>query len=206
MRVFLLSVATVLSLAVILAAVRFYALTEPVKTYDAPFQLKANNGIYLIDDFGRQRCTPSEILNRWIVPMEKGLDYFNLLSGGKLSVPFDAFLVFSTNLRPEQIGDEAFLRRIQYKMFMRSPEEREFLTIFQRYCDGINLPVDEGVLNEFIDRRYRTTKKMFRRCHPRDIISHAVDLIHFEGKPYKLTVEVLDEAFESTFVADAYED
>lgn len=181
------------------------AFKKDSKTYDAPFQLKANNGIYLVDDFGRQRCTPSEILNRWIVPMEKGIDYFNFLSGGKLSVPFDTFLVFSTNLRPEQIGDEAFLRRIQYKMFMRSPEEREFINIFQRYCDGIRLPIEDGVLGEFIDRRYRATKKMFRRCHPRDIVSHAVDLIHFEGKPYILTLDVLEEAFESTFVSEAYE-
>ncbi|MBL8176898.1 MAG: hypothetical protein JNK48_19650 [Bryobacterales bacterium] len=182
------------------------AYKKDSKTYDAPFQLKANNGIYLVDDFGRQRCTPSEILNRWIVPMEKSIDYFNFLSGGKLSVPFDTFLVFSTNLRPEQIGDEAFLRRIQYKLFMRSPEEREFLNIFERYCDGLNLPIEPGALNDFLERRYRLPKKMFRRCHPRDIVSHAVDLIHFEGKPYKLTAEVLDEAFESTFVSEAYED
>src|SRR4051794_21625842 len=93
---------------------------ETSKVYEAPFQLKANNGIYLIDDFGRQRATPAEVLNRWIVPMERRSDYLSFLTGGKMTVPFEAFLVFSTNLRPEQLGDEAFLRRIQYKMLVRN--------------------------------------------------------------------------------------
>ncbi len=87
------------------------------KVYDAPFQLKANNGIYLIDDFGRQKASPAEILNRWIVPMERHIDYLSFQAGGKMTVPFEAFLIFSTNLRPDSLGDEAFLRRIQYKMF-----------------------------------------------------------------------------------------
>ena len=101
------------------------------KVYDAPYQLKANNGIYLIDDFGRQHCTPAEVLNRWIVPMERRVDYLKFISGGKMTVPFEAFLIFSTNLNPEQLGDEAFLRRIQYKMLLRSPDENEFSTIFR---------------------------------------------------------------------------
>ena len=91
------------------------------KIYDAPFQLKANNGIYLIDDFGRQKGRPAEVLNRWIVPMERHIDYLSFQAGGKMTVPFEAFLIFSTNLRPDQLGDEAFLRRIQYKMFLRNP-------------------------------------------------------------------------------------
>lgn len=175
------------------------------RIYDAPFQLKANNGIYLIDDFGRQRVSTAEVLNRWIVPMEKGVDYYSFLSGGKMSVPFDAFLVFSTNLRPEQIGDEAFLRRIQYKMFMRSPDEAEFSLIFHRYCHSMDLPIQPGVLSGFLQRRYRSANKMFRRCQPRDIITHAIDLIRFEGLPWELTSEVLDTAFDSTFVVDVYE-
>lgn len=176
------------------------------KTYDAPFQLKANNGIYLIDDFGRQKVSPAEVLNRWIVPMEKGHDYFTFLSGGKMSIPFETFLVFSTNLRPQQIGDEAFLRRIQYKLFMRNPNEEEFVTIFRRYCASLDLPVAHGVIPAFLDRRYRSTGKKMRRCHPRDVISHAVDFLNFEGHRYELTLDVLDRAFESTFVVDQYED
>jgi predicted ATPase with chaperone activity len=176
------------------------------KTYDAPFQLKANNGIYLIDDFGRQKVSPAEVLNRWIVPMEKGYDYFSFLSGGKMSIPFETFLVFSTNLRPDQIGDEAFLRRIQYKMFLRNPTEDEFVTIFKRYCASLNLPIANGALPAFLEKRYRSTGKKFRRCQPRDIVSHAVDLINFEQLRYELSVDVLDRAFESTFVTDKYED
>ncbi len=175
------------------------------KTYDAPFQLKANNGIYLIDDFGRQKVTPAEVLNRWIVPMERGIDYYNFLSGGKMSVPFETFLVFSTNLRPEQIGDEAFLRRIQYKLFLRSPDEAEFVNIFERFCEPEELPISRGVLNAFLDKHYRRTGKPFRRCHPRDVITHAIDLIRFEGLKWELTEELLDRAFECTFVVDEFE-
>src|SRR5947208_15901049 len=98
---------------------------ETSKVYDAPFQLKANNGIYLIDDFGRQRTTPAEILNRWIVPMERQVDYLNFRTGGKMTVPFETFLIFSTNLKPENIGDEAFLRRIQYRLYLKSPSTTE---------------------------------------------------------------------------------
>src|SRR5687767_11071966 len=101
------------------------------KVYDAPFQMKANNGIYLIDDFGRQKVSPAEVLNRWIVPMERRIDFLTFLTGGKAQVPFETSLVFSTNLSPEQLGDEAFLRRIQYKMFLRSPAETEFVSIFE---------------------------------------------------------------------------
>jgi predicted ATPase with chaperone activity len=177
------------------------------KVYDAPLQLKANNGIYLVDDFGRQKATPAEVLNRWIVPMEKRVDYFNFRSGGKMAVPFETFLVFSTNLRPEQLGDEAFLRRIQYKMFLRSPDESEFVNIFLRFCDTQNLPLDgPEIVPEFLEKHYHRTGKRFRRCHPRDVISHACDILRFERLPYLLTRDVLDRAFESTFVSDEYED
>jgi SpoVK/Ycf46/Vps4 family AAA+-type ATPase len=163
--------------------------------------LKANNGIYLIDDFGRQLCKPAEVLNRWIVPMERRVDYLKF-SGGKMTVPFEAFLVFSTNLRPDQLGDEAFLRRIQYKMFLKSPDEQEFATIFQRYCESRDLPCSEDLISRFVERHYRRTGKPFRRCHPRDVISHAIDLIHFEKLPFELTDNLLDRAFASCFLEE----
>ena len=175
------------------------------KVYDAPCQLKANNGIYLIDDFGRQQCTPAEVLNRWIVPMERRIDYLKFQTGGKMTVPFEAFLIFSTNMRPEQLGDEAFLRRIQYKMLLRSPDHDEYTRIFRNYCDSRVLPFEEGTLSRFIEKRYRDASKPFRRCHPRDILSHAIDMIHFEKLPYHLTGELLDRAFESCFL-EATED
>lgn len=170
------------------------------KVYDAPFQLKANNGIYLIDDFGRQRATPAEILNRWIVPMERHVDYLSFQAGGKMTVPFEAFLIFSTNLSPDKLGDEAFLRRIQYKMFLRSPRAPEFLQIFQRFAESRQLEFSPEVPDAFVEKHYRQTGRRFRRCHPRDVISHAIDIMHFERLPMELNDDVLDRAFASCFV------
>lgn len=170
------------------------------KVYDAPFQLKSNNGIYLIDDFGRQKANPAEILNRWIVPMERHIDYLSFHAGGKMTVPFEAFLIFSTNLRPDQLGDEAFLRRIQYKMFLRSPKQPEFTHIFRRFAKSKNLKCTEEVTDLFIQKHYIQGDKRFRRCHPRDVIMHAIDIINFESLPMELTENVLDRAFQSCFV------
>ncbi len=170
------------------------------KVYDAPFQLKANNGIYLIDDFGRQKASPAEILNRWIVPMERHIDYLTFQAGGKMTVPFEAFLIFSTNLNPTQLGDEAFLRRIQYKMFLRSPKAAEFLQIFDRFSRSKGLLVPLGVPERFVEKHYVNGGKRFRRCHPRDVITHAIDILNFERRPMELTEEVLDRAFYSCFV------
>lgn len=172
------------------------------KIYEAPFQLKANNGIYLVDDFGRQRATPAEVLNRWIVPMERRIDYLKFNGGGKMTVPFEAFLVFSTNLKPDQLGDEAFLRRIQYKMFLRSPDEHEFRSIFRNFCESRQLAYDDALVSRFIENHYRRSGRPFRRCHPRDVISHAIDLIRFERLPFALTEDLLDRAFETCFLED----
>jgi hypothetical protein len=169
------------------------------RVYDAPFQLKANNGIYLIDDFGRQRVSPAEVLNRWIVPMERKIDYLNFQQGGKITVPFECFLVFSTNLNPDQLGDEAFLRRIQYKMFLGSPSEAEFAEIFEQFCRTQNLTFSGNLVGKFLTKYYRNGKKKMRRCHPRDVITHAVDIIRFENRPWELTEDVLDHAFRSCF-------
>jgi hypothetical protein len=172
------------------------------KVYEAPFQVKANNGIYLIDDFGRQRATPAEVLNRWIVPMERRVDYLSFMTGGKMTAPFEAFMVFSTNLNPSDLGDEAFLRRIQYKMLLRGPAENEFIRIFESFCTTRKLPYTRELIVRFIEKHYKNTNKIFRRCHPRDVLTHALNLIHFEKLPVALTDEVLDRAFESCFVQD----
>ena len=169
------------------------------KFYSAPMQLKANNGIYLIDDFGRQKATPAEVLNRWIVPMERRIDYLTFKNGTKMHVPFECFLIFSSNLQPTQLGDEAFLRRIQYKMLLKSPEEVEFKEIFDRFCAQNKLPFEPEVFDRFLAKHYRNTGKRRRRCHPRDVVSHAMDLIRFEKRMWKLTDEVMDHAFESCF-------
>jgi len=175
------------------------------KIYEAPFQLKANNGIYLVDDFGRQKATPAEVLNRWIVPMERRVDYLSFLTGGKMTVPFEAFLIFSTNLNPADLGDEAFLRRIQYKLLLRSPARTEFKHIFERFCEQKKIPCPAGLVERFIERRYQKTGRRFRRCHPRDVLSHALNLIHFEKLAFELNDQLLDRAFESCFVEDQEE-
>jgi predicted ATPase with chaperone activity len=173
------------------------------KFYDSPLHLKANNGIYLIDDFGRQRATPAEILNRWIVPMERHIDYLSFVHGGKMAVPFEAFLVFSTNLTPGQLGDEAFLRRIQYKMLLQSPDQMEFRAIFDQECDKAGLSVPDGLIDKFIGKYYTATGRSFRRCQPRDLISVANGYIAFKRLPDVLTEELLDYAFECCFMSDA---
>jgi predicted ATPase with chaperone activity len=182
------------------------AYNDVSKFYDAPMQLKANNGIYLLDDFGRQKATPAEILNRWIVPMERRVDYLTFKNGTKIHVPFECFLIFSSNLKPHQLGDEAFLRRIQYKMLLRNPGEGEFRQIFDRYCEEKGLPCEPGVYQRFVETHYRATGKKWRRCHPRDVLSHAIDLIHFERRPWLLTDEILDHAFHSCFVSGEEEE
>jgi hypothetical protein len=172
------------------------------RVYEAPFQLKANNGVYLIDDFGRQRATPAEVLNRWIVPMERRVDYLSFLTGGKMTAPFEAFLVFSTNLNPANLGDEAFLRRIQYKLLMRGPAQNEFQRIFEEFCVARKIPLPEGTVSRFIERHYARTGKPFRRCHPRDVLTHVLNLIHFEKLPLQLTDQILDRAFDSCFLSE----
>lgn len=173
------------------------------KVYEAPLQLKAVNGIYLIDDFGRQRASATEILNRWIVPMERQVDYLSFRTGGKMTVPFEAFLVFSTNQEPSRLGDEAFLRRIQYKLLVRGPTPAEFVDIFARACSTTGLSCPPGLLDRLIETHYRRTGRELRRCHPRDLLTHAISLIRFENRPGELTDDILDRAVESCFLAEA---
>ena len=169
------------------------------KLYDSPMHVKANNGIYPIDDFGRQKVSPVEVLNRWIVPMDSRVDYLAMGGGAKLEMPFDCFLIFSTNLKPDQLGDEAFLRRIQYKMLVGNPTEEEFMKIFDQVCRDKGLSCEPDVRARFVAKRYREPKKPMRRCQPRDILSHAIDFLEFERMPRILTDLVLDEAFDSCF-------
>jgi hypothetical protein len=179
------------------------AFNSVSKVYDAPFQLKANNGIYLIDDFGRQRVSPAEILNRWIIPMERHVDYLTFNYGGKMTVPFEAFLVFSTNLTPDQLGDEAFLRRIQYKMLLQSPDRAEFRSIFLQQCAKHGLKHSPDLIDRFILKNYIHPRRPFRRCQPRDLLSLVSDYIAFKRLPSELTEDLLDYAFECCFMANA---
>jgi hypothetical protein len=172
------------------------------RIYEAPFQMKANNGIYLVDDFGRQRATPAEVLNRWIVPMERRVDYLTFLTGGKMTTPFETFLVFSTNLNPASLGDEAFLRRIQYKMLLHGPGEKEFARIFENFCSSRRIAYPRDLVERLLEKYYRQTGRPMRRCHPRDVLNHALNLIRFEKLPEQLTDDVMDRAFQSCFVQE----
>ena len=150
--------------------------------------------------------TPAEVLNRWVVPMERRVDYLTFQNGAKMTTPFECFLVFSTNLKPDQLGDEAFLRRIQYKMLVRSPSEQEFVSIFISYAKGQDLDCSPELVDRFLERHYRGTGKARRRCHPRDVLSHAIDILRFERRPFALSDEVLTMAFESNFVSSDDDD
>ena len=176
------------------------------KIYDAPYQMKANNGMYLVDDFGRQQVTPTELLNRWIYPLDRGKDYLRFRTGTKIQVPFGCFLIFSSNLNPEELGDEAFLRRLEYKLFLRNPPEHEFVQIFREYCDEIKLKYSKDLPAYVLQKHYGPTGRKLRRCHPRDVLRIALDLIRFQGRPLTLTGALVDEAYDLKFVTTAYDE
>ncbi|MGC8826480.1 MAG: ATP-binding protein [Anaerolineae bacterium] len=168
--------------------------------YDAPFQLKANGGMLLIDDFGRQLARPEDLLNRWIVPLEKGVDYLTLHTGRKIEVPFDVLLIFSTNLSPAQLVDEAFLRRIQHKIYIKDPTLEQYREIFQRVCAQRGVPYDDKGLAYLLKEHYLKPGIKLRACHPRDLIDHLVGIARYRGVPPRLTPELIDAAWESYFV------
>lgn len=172
-----------------------------LQSYVAPVQMKANGGILLIDDFGRQQVSPKDLLNRWIIPMEKSVDYHTLASGVQIRVPFNVMLIFSTNLSPADLVDEAFLRRIRYKMYMHDPSEEQFRAIFQLVCGLRDIEMDEEMLNYLIEKHYRTTKRPFRASQPRDLLDHLIDIARFRGQEPVLTEELLDRACASYFVS-----
>ncbi len=176
------------------------------KFYIAPVQMKANCGILVIDDFGRQMVSPKELLNRWIVPMEARVDYLSLLSGETLELPFELLLVFSTNIPPGQLGDEAFFRRIRHKIEVGDPDEESFLRIMQMVCDANGVPYDERAGHYIIERYYRPKSRHLRGVHPRDIIDLLMDIASFRSIEPACTKELLDLACESYFIDDRVAD
>ncbi|MEM7117261.1 MAG: ATP-binding protein [Chloroflexota bacterium] len=169
--------------------------------YEAPLQLKANGGLFLLDDFGRQRITPAELLNRWIVPLESGVDFLRLQSGQTVEVPFTQLIVFSTNLDPTQLVDEAFLRRIQIKVAVSSPSEQQFHKIFKLACETYNVPYDANSFVHLMQKWYRGTQRRLQAVHPRDILKTAVAICKYDTSPVRLTPTLIDEACRSYFVS-----
>jgi predicted ATPase with chaperone activity len=172
------------------------------KFYLAPLQVLANGGVLVIDDFGRQKMRPDELLNRWIVPMEEGIDHYSLLSGETIEIPFELLIVFSTNLRPEKLGDEAFWRRIRHKVEIGDPDERIFLTILKSICEKYGIPYTEEGGRYLIEQHYRPKGREFRAVHPRDIIGLLMDLGGYEDSQPQLTPEWLDAACSSYFMEE----
>ena len=170
--------------------------------YNAPIQLMANGGLLVIDDFGRQACSPRDMLNRWIVPLESRVDFLTLQSGQKFELPFMTLIVFATNVRPGELVDEAFLRRIQYKVFAESPTVEEFKAIFASCCATLGATAESGLVERLLIDYYRPRKIALRGCHPRDLIKQALSLASYLNRPPHLTLELLEAACDSYFVED----
>jgi len=172
------------------------------KFYEAPIQLKANGGVFVVDDFGRQRVPPRDLLNRWIVPLESRVDYLTLHTGRKFEVPFNVFIVFATNLKPASLADEAFLRRIPYKILAKNPTIDEYCKIFELNCRKRSLPFD-AVMVEYLNRTYYQPRKLeMRSCHPRDLIEQVVDICRYQSREPVITRELLDAACKSYFIEE----
>jgi predicted ATPase with chaperone activity len=173
---------------------------EVFKFYEAPLQMKANGGIFIIDDFGRQMVRPIDLLNRWIVPLERGTDYLTLHTGKKFEVPFDEIIIFSTNIEPKQLVDEAFLRRIRYKIKIDHPPVAEYRQIFQRVAEQKGLEIRMDVLDYLLKEHYEKTGVKLNACHPRDIIDQIIDIARYRETPPVMTNEVIDGAWANYFV------
>jgi hypothetical protein len=172
------------------------------KFSEAPIQLKANGGVFLVDDFGRQRMRPEELLNRWIVPLESRVDYLTLHTGKKIQVPFDVLIVFATNLDPKSLADEAFLRRIPYKIEVEDPTLDQFTRIFERDCHRRGLKFHQVMVAYLQRRHYRPYGRVMRSCQPRDILDQVTALCRFEGREPAVTRELLDTACAAYFLDD----
>lgn len=172
---------------------------ERNRFYEAPLQLRANNGVLLIDDFGRQRVPPRAILNRWIVPLEQRIDILTLHTGKQIEVPFEGLVIFSTNLQPTDLVDEAFLRRIPNKIHLGNPTVQQFAEIFRAQCEELGIPFDPQGL-AYLLRTYYVGKRELRACHPRDILRALVGAARYLGREPRLTPDLIDRACRSYFI------
>ena len=161
----------------------------------------ANSGILIVDDFGRQMIQPKELLNRWIVPMEERVDHLSLHTGDVVEVPFDVLLIFSTNLHPSQLGDEAFFRRIRHKIEIPDPSREQFLEILARICQQREMPLDTQAALYLVEEYYDHRGRGFKGCHPRDIVDLIADICVYHAETPAFTRRYLDAACHSYFVS-----
>jgi predicted ATPase with chaperone activity len=176
------------------------AYDETHRYYEAPFQVKANGGMLLIDDFGRQQVRPRELLNRWIIPLEKRVDYLTLHTGRKIEIPFDVLIVFATNLAPRDLVDEAFLRRIRHKIEIKDPSWDQYREIFRRVCEARGVPYSDQGLATLIQEHYIKLNRPRRACHPRDIVDQLIDIARYLNVPPVLSKDLIDRACNAYFV------
>jgi predicted ATPase with chaperone activity len=173
------------------------------KVYHAPFQLKAVHGVLIVDDFGRQRMMPHELLNRWIVPLEKKVDYLSLSTGVKFSVPFDCLPIFSTNLDPTKVVDEAFLRRIRFKIEIEGPTREEYANILRGVCEARGIAYEEDAVRLLFERYHDRLGIPPRGCHPRDIVDQIEAASAFNGEEPRLTEKAVALAAKAYFLITA---
>ena len=171
------------------------------KFYAAPGQMKANNGVLIIDDFGRQRIRPEELLNRWVVPLDRRIDFLSLAGGKKIEIPFEVIVVFATNMDPSEMMDPAFLRRIQTKIKVEMASEQQFSEIFRRICDETGLVYDRGLIDELMAVLQNRLKEPLRPCYPRDLVNQIIWAARYEGWKPKLDRDSLVRAVERYFLS-----
>jgi hypothetical protein len=174
--------------------------SDAAKFYEAPFQMKSNGGTLVIDDFGRQRVAPQDLLNRWIVPLERRVDYLALHTGKKIEVPFEQLVVFSTNLDEKDLADEAFLRRMGYRARVEPPTPAAWSEIFKRTAYTRGIKCEQAILDHLVTK-YRIERRQMKGCEPRDLLDRVTDICLFEGQPLELSPQVLDVAWRNYFGA-----
>ncbi len=172
--------------------------SESARFYEAPFQMKSNGGTLVIDDFGRQRVAPADLLNRWIVPLERRVDYLTLHTGKKIEVPFEQLVVFATNLEEKDLMDEAFLRRMGYRARVEPPTPAAYIEIFKRAAHTRGMRVEQVCL-DYILNNYMISHRQMKSCEPRDLLDRVLDICLFEGQPIELTPKVIDSAWRNYF-------
>ncbi|MGI8734327.1 MAG: ATP-binding protein [Pyrinomonadaceae bacterium] len=172
--------------------------SESARFYEAPFQVKSNGGTLVIDDFGRQRVAPQDLLNRWILPLERRVDFLTLHNGKKIEVPFEQLVVFSTNLDEKDLVDEAFLRRMGYRARVEPPTPSAFAEIFKRVARNRGVAIDESCLTHVL-HKYASEKRIMKGCEPRDLLNKVTDICLYEGRTLHLTPELVDLAWGNYF-------
>lgn len=173
---------------------------EVGKFYEAPLQMKANGGMFMIDDFGRQQVRPMDLLNRWIVPLEKKYDYLTTVNGMKIEVPFDQLLVFSTNLDPTQLADEAFLRRIKFKIEVRDPDQRQWRQIWRIMCNVRKVEYDDKGISYLVEKHFKPKQRPYRMCQPRDILDQMISIAKYNMQDVTFCPDLIDAAAATYFV------